>query len=542
VRLSLLEDAAALVRAAADLYDDDPAASEALSDLDRRLHEPLRLAVAGMVKAGKSTLLNAMIGERLAPTDAGECTRVVTWYRYSATPTITVHPLEGPPRRMAIRREDGRLVLDLGATAAEDVSWIDVGWPSTGLRSLILIDTPGIASLSQDVSARSTSFLVPDTEPSSADAIVYLMRHLHASDVKFLESFRDTAAGASQTVNAVAVLSRADEIGSGRIDSMLSAGKVARRYERDGELASLSLGVVPVAGLLAESARTLREDEFASFRELAQLERKSRERLMVSADRFVRPSDLTTLSEEVRRRLLARFGIFGVRLAAALIRGGASDSSQLSEQLVQQSGLNDLQQFIRLQFRSRAGALKVRGVLDALQTLLAERPRAGTNAIQGGVERIYATAHSLRELSLLSRARGSELPLPATDAAAAERIIGGQGTSAAVRLGLPDTASTGELRDRAGELLSYWRALSQSPLAERATVEVARTVIRSLEEAASELAPAVGADAADVVPPRGPLQRVPEGAEQEREQSEAPLGQEHLADERSVLAHRDDLQ
>ena len=39
------------------------------------------MAIAGRVKAGKSTLLNALVGERLAATDAGECTRIVTWYR-----------------------------------------------------------------------------------------------------------------------------------------------------------------------------------------------------------------------------------------------------------------------------------------------------------------------------------------------------------------------------------------------------------------------------------------------------------------------------
>ena len=39
-----------------------------------RLDEPLRVAIAGKVKAGKSTLLNALVGEQVAPTDAGECT------------------------------------------------------------------------------------------------------------------------------------------------------------------------------------------------------------------------------------------------------------------------------------------------------------------------------------------------------------------------------------------------------------------------------------------------------------------------------------
>ena len=119
------------------------------------------------------------------------------------------------------------------------------------------------------------------------------MRHLHASDVKFLEAFRDTAAGAAQTVCAVGVLSRSDEIGSGRIDSLLSAGKVARRYERDGDLASLVLGVIPVAGLVAEGARTLRENEYIAFRELAGLERADRERLL----RLGRP-----LHQGIRRR------------------------------------------------------------------------------------------------------------------------------------------------------------------------------------------------------------------------------------------------
>ena len=511
------DEAVALVRAASELYIDDPAAMAVLSDLDRRLREPLRLALAGMVKAGKSTLLNAMLGERLAPTDAGECTRVVTWYRYSATPSITLHPHEGPPRRMPVHREEGRLVLELGDISPDEAAWIDVGWPSSGLRSLILIDTPGIASLSKDVSARSTQFLTPDSEPSSADAIVYLMRHLHASDLKFLESFRDTAAGASHTVNAVAVLSRADEIGAGRIDSLLSAGKVARRYESDGDLASLSLGVVPVAGLLAESARTIREDEFASFHLLAGLDRKDREALMVSADRFVRPTDSTTLSEEARRQLLSRFGIFGVRLATALIRAGATDSSELSARLVQQSGLNELQQFIQLQFRTRAAALKVRGVLDALQTLLSEHPHADAEHIVAGVERIYASAHTLRELSLLARARSSDLPLSAGDAAEAERIIGGDGTTATARLGLPETATPDELSARAEELLVRWRRLSQSPIAERATVGVGRQVIRSLEEVGSGLSLA-GAGTADIVLAGGPFEPAVERAEEQRQQ------------------------
>jgi len=539
---SALEDASELIAAASALYEDDPQATAMLADLDRRLREPLRLALAGMVKAGKSTLLNAMLGEEIAPTDAGECTRVVTWYRYSDTPSLTLHLHDGDTRRLPVKRDKGHLVLTLGGVPAEEVHWIDVGWPSAGLRSVILIDTPGIASISQSTSARSTTFLTPDSAPSSADAIVYLLRHLHASDLKFLEAFRDTAAGVSQTVNALAVLSRADEVGSGRIDSMLSAGKVARRYENDGDLASLALGVVPVAGLLAEGARTLKEKEYAAFKELAALDKQARDRLLVSADRFVRPSEATTLSEKTRRELLSRFGIFGVRLATTLLRGGLSDSTQLAERLVQQSGLNDLNSFVRDQFRTRADALKVRGVLDGLERLVRDSPREGDGALSAGIERIHATAHTLRELSLLSRARLSGLPLATADAAEAARIVGGSGTPDAVRLGLDEGAGGAEMRVRVDELLGRWRTVAQSPLTERSGVEVCRVVIRSLEEIASHLG-AVGADrpAAHVDASGGPAQAGGEGADEQSEQDQDRLQGQQLPQDLAVAARRDQL-
>ncbi len=189
-----------------------------------------------------------------------------------------------------MRRDHGKLVLDLGELRADEVERIDVGWPSRDLRSLILIDTPGIESLSRDVSARSAAFLTPDNAPSSADAIVYLLRHLHPSDLKFLEAFRDTAAGASQTVNAVAVLSRADEIGSGRIDSLLSARRVADAATNSTAIWPRWLWrCCPSRVCWPRAPRTLREDEFAAFRALADLERGERERLLVSADRFTAP-------------------------------------------------------------------------------------------------------------------------------------------------------------------------------------------------------------------------------------------------------------
>ena len=56
----------------------------ALERFRERLGTPLRVALVGRVNAGKSTLVNALVGQRVAPTNETECTQVVTWYRFGA--------------------------------------------------------------------------------------------------------------------------------------------------------------------------------------------------------------------------------------------------------------------------------------------------------------------------------------------------------------------------------------------------------------------------------------------------------------------------
>ncbi|MBC8092152.1 MAG: dynamin family protein, partial [Pseudonocardia sp.] len=249
---SLLAATRRVLLLAIETHRDDPETARFLGAQLARLDEPLRVAIAGKVKAGKSTLLNALVGEQVAPTDAGECTRVVTWYRDGRSPRIVLHPHHGEPTPLTVRRQDGALVVDLDGTSPDDVERLVVDWPSDGLRAATLIDTPGIASTSLATSRRTVAFLDPDDEtPTEADAVVYLMRHLHAADAEFLESFRDRGVARATAVNTVAVISRADEIGGGRVDAMFSARGIAQRYRADPTMRGLCQNVVAVAGLLA---------------------------------------------------------------------------------------------------------------------------------------------------------------------------------------------------------------------------------------------------------------------------------------------------
>ena len=477
------------LRGAMEVFRDDPVVVDGMRSALARFDEPLRIAIAGKVKAGKSTLLNALVGERIAPTDAGECTRVVTWYRHGVTPRIEVVPRDAPARTLPVHRRNGRLVVGLGGRQPDEIEKLVVDWPVTVLRSQTLIDTPGIGSLSTDVSARSVAFLAPEDRPSEADAIVYLLRHLHSSDLNFLESFHDQAAGVATSINAIGVLSRADEIGAGRLDALISAKQVARRYGTDPTLRQLCQTVVPVAGLIAETGRTLRQSEFTALTTLAGLDRARTEAMLLSVDRFVRADLPAGPSSEIRREMLDRFGLFGIRLALVLIRAGVVDATVLAGELVDRSGLRQLRELLVNQFAERRTVLKARSALLALQRTLTERPRRSAQGVSESVQRILAGAHEFRELALLRELRLPDAVLPADAATEAEQLLGGAGTSARRRFGLPDGTPDDEVRIVVREAIRRWRARAHSPLTDRTTADACQVVVRSCEGVLADLSP-----------------------------------------------------
>jgi 50S ribosome-binding GTPase len=457
---------------AAEVYADQPHTVETLRRQLDRLDEPLRVAIAGKVKAGKSTLLNALVGEAIAPTDAGECTKVVTWYRNGPSPRVVAYPTDGDPAPLPVVRRGGALAIDLGAMPAESLDRLVVDWPTQALRTTSLIDTPGVASINEDISARTARFLEPDDDsPTEADAVIYLMRHLHVADADFLEAFRDQGVARATAVNTVAVLSRADEIGAGRLDAMFSARAIATRYRSEPSLRGLCQNVVAVAGLLAYGGRTLRNDEYAAMTDLAQRPREELDAALLSADRFLRDG------EPARMHLLNRFGLFGIRLATTLIRQGVDNPTMLAEELVARSGLDELQRVLDIQFGQRRELLKARSALLALDAMV--RADNDARGIGREVERVLASAHEFAELRLLGELRSAAVTLP--DPGDAERLLGGAGTTPAARLGLPEATAPGELRRAAEDALRKWRNLAENPMQGRRAADACRVLARTCE-------------------------------------------------------------
>jgi hypothetical protein len=430
-----------------------------------------------------------MVGEMVAATDAAECTRLVTWYQYATAPRLTLYPKQGAPRSLPASRRDGRLIIDLNGTPVEDVDRLVVDWPSRRLQATTLIDTPGIGSMTTENSARSAAFLLPEDEPAAADAVVYLMRHLHATDFEFLEAFSEYGAARASGLNAIAVLSRADEIGGGRLDALQSARRVAARYRADPRMLGLCQDVVSVAGLLAQAGRSLRQDEFQAFMTLAGASRDDTDALLLSVDRFLvsGPREDALLSIDTRRDLLDRFGLFGVRLATTLVRQSSNSPDLLAAELVRRSGLDDLRTALASQFTQRRDLLKARSALLAVDHVLRREPSSRGNSLLAEVERILAGSHEFVEMRLLAAIRSSSVTIPDPYRAEAERLLGANGASPAQRLGLVDDTDPRMLRAVTVETLERWRRLSEHPVYPRAFKDAARTVVRSCEGILFEL-------------------------------------------------------
>ncbi|MDN5751118.1 MAG: GTP-binding protein, partial [Pseudonocardia sp.] len=339
------------------------------------------------------------------------------------------------------------------------------------------------ASTSTATSQRTGAFLDPDDEtPTEADAVVYLMRHLHAADAEFLESFRDRGVARATAVNTVAVISRADEIGGGRADAMFSARGIAQRYRTDPTVRGLCQNVVAVAGLLAQTGRTLRHAEYTALAGLAALPRADLDATLLSVSRFRRAGG--ELSTEARDRLVRRFGLFGVRLSATLIRQGTTGPDALATELVARSGLNELQSVLHTQFSGRRDLLKARSALLALDGL--RGPRDGPLARE--VERILAGAHECPALGLLGALRSGAVGLPRPAADEAERLLGDAGAAVQARLGLPPDAPLPALRHAAFAALERWQRHAANPMFARATTDACHVVIRSCEGLLADLA------------------------------------------------------
>lgn len=465
--MSIEESVWTLLHQALDLYRGSRSATDRLRRNLRRFEEPLRLAIAGPWQAGKSTLVNALVGDQVAPVG----TDAFVWYEDGTEPRAIAYP---DSRELAVTRSAHGIRVDLDR---HPVHHVVVSWPSRFLRQVTLVDTPGSAD--------------EQIQPE-ADGVLFLTRDAREADLQVLrDAHRGTVARAAP-VHTLLVLSRADELGGGRIDALLAARQLARRTERDPRVRPLCLGVLAVSGLVGYAGRALSEPEYAALATLAATPRSELDDRLLSTDRFLEPGGAVPV--QVRQELLARLGIFGLRLAATLIRTGSDSRSKLAAELVRRSGLADLREQIARCLADRPATLKARAAMVELEAVLRAEPRPGVERLRAGLEQVLAATHDFRELRLLAALRTGRLGFDGFDgepAVEARRLVGEHGTGAPARLGVDPETPAAEQWRLAMDALARWREWSEDPLLSLDQRRVAQVVARSCEGTLTAVATAL---------------------------------------------------
>ena len=122
--------------------------------------------IMGDLKRGKSTLLNALIGEMLLPSDVNPCTALLTILRYGPEKRVILHykdqrepetiSIENFQQRYVISPTESKRLADQDQEAFPDISHVVVEYPLPLLQQGIeLIDTPGL----NDTEARNEQVL-----------------------------------------------------------------------------------------------------------------------------------------------------------------------------------------------------------------------------------------------------------------------------------------------------------------------------------------------------------------------------------------------
>jgi hypothetical protein len=320
-----------------------------LGHLDSRFS----LAVVGEMNAGKSTLVNALIGQALAPTGVLATTATVNRLRHGSeaeSRTFRVHWQDGAQSDLPIA-QIGAFVAGQGQ--ADRTRWLDLFAPVEFLRRVELVDTPGTGSAEATHGARTRAFLQSRDWGSRADALVCVLtpralRHREGGDApELLALFGEASrlAGASDA-NSIAVIQRWEGlpdplaerdrlIGTAR---RLLAGKVGEVRAVSGMLGLASHAVAP-----------------ATWQRVAALACDSKDEAIeeMLADPSLFAGDLPGAALPPAARVALRGEVSWPALQCALRLARSRrlrDGAALADELRKISGIDDLRSLIEARF------------------------------------------------------------------------------------------------------------------------------------------------------------------------------------------------
>lgn len=285
---------------------------------------PLKLGVLGEFNAGKSTLINALLGEDIAPTGVTPTTSVLCVYEYATTRKGHLVFADGSKQTLSFEEAKQALLHP-----SAQVQYIHIGLPIDWLQKINLIDTPGFNALDQSHEQTTTHFL------QEAEAFLWVFsmdqagKATEQSVLKALEQF-----GATTTLG---VLNKIDRL-SQNSNSPEQATEMLRQVishlkDKNEGVGTFIKDVIPFGGRDAWLGKKYNDLEYLKKSNLDELRTKIEE-LFIANSAAIKQSILSkkflhllSVAQEETKSLLALYQSPQLDVLAALQQVDAKHTS-----------------------------------------------------------------------------------------------------------------------------------------------------------------------------------------------------------------------
>jgi small GTP-binding protein len=281
---ALLSRAQSLVAARHDTSDLAPA----IGQLTRELDAPLLVAVMGEFNTGKSTFVNALIGEQIAPMGITPTTATINLLKYGTERGARIIWQDDREELLAWS-EVPSFLRGLDNHQARAVRLVELLYPAEELQRVNVVDTPGLNSIVDEHEQTAREFI------QQADAVVWLFSADQAgkqTEERALETIR------KQRLKTVGVVNKVDRLAPAQIEQVCE-----HLEEGFGELVD---AIIPVSAKQALEALAKEDQDALAASRFGELRGFLEQRIFSRSRRIKRDAStrkLIDLGREALERL-----------------------------------------------------------------------------------------------------------------------------------------------------------------------------------------------------------------------------------------------